>query len=377
MFYARKRKSAGAAGGERGRTKAILLKPPKGKIQGMVAACWILSVLSLLLPGASLAAAFLLPLFLCPLWGTGKEAWAYPPALALPALGGWLWTRQPMFAFSLLLACAAPLTATALQKKPFPQGIFGGMLAYAFGVATVLLGSRFCVGDDLAKGLTELAVREIQSSSSGYVTLYRLAASGYLSMPEGASVRSLLLTMLEQPALNRQLLLSFQLRFRQDLALLLPSACVHVCLIGGVFCALRTERARGSLLLVDEDQKTPPALRVAPGFSALAMSRGMEAALFGMGALGYGIALSTANGWFVQLAQLLIATFQAGYRLCGAAVLTGLVMRRKPEWRVPAGLLAGTMYALTPSILFLLGMLDPLAHFRTGGSLPNQPKEDE
>ena len=56
----------------------------------MIVGAWLTALLCLLIPAFSVAAVFLLPLFLCPLAGSKKEAWAYPAALAALLLGALL-----------------------------------------------------------------------------------------------------------------------------------------------------------------------------------------------------------------------------------------------------------------------------------------------
>ena len=53
----------------------------------MILGAWLTSLLCLLLPPFSVAAVFIMPLFLCPLAGSKKEAWAYPVGLAAILLG--------------------------------------------------------------------------------------------------------------------------------------------------------------------------------------------------------------------------------------------------------------------------------------------------
>ena len=72
----------------------------------MILGAWLTSLLCLLLPPFSVAAVFIMPLFLCPLAGSKKEVWAYPVGLAAILLGASLWTRQVFFPVWLLLAIA-------------------------------------------------------------------------------------------------------------------------------------------------------------------------------------------------------------------------------------------------------------------------------
>ena len=100
----------------------------------MILGAWLTSLLCLLLPPFSVAAVFMLPLFLCPLAGSKKEAWAYPVGLAAILLGASLWTRQVFFPVWLLLAIAPPLVLAYRfphMKLEFRQFLFWFVGAYA------------------------------------------------------------------------------------------------------------------------------------------------------------------------------------------------------------------------------------------------------
>ena len=93
----------------------------------MILGAWLTSLLCLLLPPFSVAAVFIMPLFLCPLAGSKKEAWAYPVGLAAILLGASLWTRQVFFPVWLLLAIAPPLVLAYRfphMKLEFRQFLF-------------------------------------------------------------------------------------------------------------------------------------------------------------------------------------------------------------------------------------------------------------
>lgn len=107
----------------------------------MIVGAWLTALLCLLIPAFSVAAVFLLPLFLCPLAGSKKEAWAYPAALAALLLGAWLWTRQVFFPIWLLLAIAPPLVLSyrfPFMKLEFRQFLCWFWGAYALSAILVL-----------------------------------------------------------------------------------------------------------------------------------------------------------------------------------------------------------------------------------------------
>ena len=107
----------------------------------MIFGAWLTSLLCLLLPPFSVAAVFIMPLFLCPLAGSKKEVWAYPVGLAAILLGASLWTRQVFFPVWLLLAIAPPLVLAYRfphMKLEFRQFLFWFVGAYALSAVMVL-----------------------------------------------------------------------------------------------------------------------------------------------------------------------------------------------------------------------------------------------
>lgn len=96
----------------------------------------------------------------------------------------------------------------------------------------------------------------------------------------------------------------------------------------------------------------------------------------GAGAAGLLISISTINDVALQLARVLVSFCSIGFRLSGAMTLCGLIMRQDEDRRLWAGLLTGAVWGLAPAILFLLGITDPMLHYRSRGSFQKQ-KEDE
>lgn len=345
----------------------------------MIVGAWLTALLCLLIPAFSVAAVFLLPLFLCPLAGSKKEAWAYPAALAALLLGAWLWTRQVFFPIGLLLAIAPPLVLSyrfPFMKLEFRQFLCWFWGAYALSAILVLAWPVMMGMGSPAEWISRRAVEALRRSNAENAFLYRLTAAGYLSLPEGSGAPSLLSSLLEQRPMSRQLELSLELRLRQSLTVLLPSLCTQVILLGGLATGLRVWKTRCTVLLVDEEKKTIPTVTVSPGFSGLSIGRSLWLTLLGAGALGLMISISTVNDAALQLARVLVSFCRTGFRISGAAVLCGLLMRQDEDRRLWAGLLTGAVYVLVPALLFLLGVTDPMLRYRSRGSFQKQ-KEDE
>ena len=366
-------------GKERSRTKAIVLHPSKGKIQGLILGTWLTSLLCVLVPAFSVAAVFVLPLFLGPLAGSRKKMWAYPVGLAALLIGAWLWTRQVFFPAWLVLAAAPPLVLAyrfPFMKLDFRRFLFWFWGAYALSVMLVLAWPALRGYGPLADWLSRRLTEALRRSGGGNALLYRLTAAGYLSLPEEVGAPSPLRSLLEQRPAARQLYLALELHLRQRLTLLLPALCMQVILLGGLMTGLRVWKTRCTLLMVDEEKKTLPTVTVSPGFSGLSIGRGLWGLLMGAGVAGLLIASSTLNDMALQLARVLTGFCSAGFFLSGGSVLCGLLMRQDEDRRLWAGLLTGAVYVLLPALLFLLGFLDPLLHYRSRGSFQNQ-KEDE
>ena len=227
-----------------------------------------------------------------------------------------------------------------------------------------------------AEWISARLVELLKQSNSGNALLYRLTAAGYLSLPEESSAPSLLSSLLDQRPMSRQLYLSLELRLRQSLTVLLPSLCTQVILLGGLATGLRVWKTRCTVLLVDEEKKTIPTMAISPGFSGLSIGRGLCMLFLGAGAAGLLISISTINDVALQLARVLVSFCSIGFRLSGAMTLCGLIMRQDEDRRLWAGLLTGAVWGLAPAILFLLGITDPMLHYRSRGSFQKQ-KEDE
>ena len=249
----------------------------------MIFGAWLTSLLCLLLPPFSVAAVFIMPLFLCPLAGSKKEVWAYPVGLAAILLGASLWTRQVFFPVWLLLAIAPPLVLAYRfphMKLEFRQFLFWFVGAYALSAVMVLAWPVMAGLGSPAEWISARLVELLKQSNSGNALLYRLTAAGYLSLPEESRAPSLLSSLLDQRPMSRQLYLSLELRFRQSLTALLPSLWMQVILLGGLMTGLRVWKTRCTFLLVDEEKKTIPTMRCSwPGYwSAFAPSASVSAA---------------------------------------------------------------------------------------------------
>lgn len=353
--------------------QVVALKPSRTRLAGMLAAVCALVALMALFPLAALPISLLLPLFICPLIGT-KNQWAVIPGALAPTVIALLAGQPALYAFSLLFCGGIPAVATLLANHAKAED--GTMYAYfigayAFALALVLGSLQGLFPGRLAEGIARQVTDSVTASPDSLITLYRLAASGFISVPSGFEGRNLLGLMLD-PGLTRQLSLSLHLTLSQTLYQLLPTLVVQICLLGGVFTALRVAKMNRRYLLVDAQHREPVKVALTPGFSLLRMPRKCGGALTAMGLMGMVLAM-TESAWCQQLSALLFASFVGGYALTGAAAALRAFLKRWPQARIAAGVLVAILYVLFTTVLFLFGVLDALTLPGKG----SQSKENE
>ena len=351
--------------------QAIALRPQRGQITGNLAGLALCVLGMLVFPVACIPLALLLPLFACPLIGH-KTQWASFLSAAAPSLISLANGMDFLYCLSLLAICGLPLAATELlrpgKKGASPLAFLFHIAAYAAALTAVSFCASRVLGGDLSAGLADALVSRVEASPRVGVTLYQLAASGLIGVPK-AYQRAEMLVFALDPALIRQLLMSLRLTLNLSFAQLLPSLFVQACIIGGLFTALRVQRLQHSYLLVS-GQQNPKAVgervRVAipPGFSMLQLPPPLRwpVSLIGLGAL---LCAMTPGSFAQELSLLLYTAFVCVFQLIGAAVAICLLSARHPDRKALYGVLAGFIYIFFPIVLFLIGVLDPVLHFRS------------
>ncbi|MBR3873854.1 MAG: hypothetical protein IKJ26_06725 [Clostridia bacterium] len=349
--------------------EGIQLKPRKAQIMVMTIGLGILCGLSLAAPVTGLAAAILVPLFACPLVGR-KEEWLAWLTAAAPTVGAMLEGFSAIYAGCLLLPGMLPLLATRLLKpkqRTGPRGIllYTGITAAALTLCaaciTWLLGGP--IGQTLPICVTEFIAR---MKNPGLV-LYRLAASGLLTLPENYGHSDLLSHLLE-PALVQQMLMSLRLTLEKMLGYYLPYGFVQISLLAGLFTALRTEHAHGVMLVIEANAAKPSERRARvlppPGFRHLTLPNGLRRAVYIMWALAL-ILISGTNSLAATVGMLFFSLCSALLQLNGAAVGVYMFGNRHPDHIVLIGIIIGIIYAVSPMALMIIGVSDTILHYRT------------
>lgn len=346
--------------------QAIALRPQRAQLTGMLVGVCGLIICMALVPALCIPLGLMLPIFACPLVGI-KKRWApvtVVAAVIAPPLIAFIVGQPTLLALSLLCTCGAPVVVT-LTLKPgkaaTPAAFVYYLLAYGFSVIVVLASVRGMVGGELAAGISQRVASAVSASPDAGTTLYRMAASGLIDMPTGYDSGSLALWL--NPVLVRQMTLSLRLTLEASIRQLLPAAIVQACLLGSVFTTLRVQKLNHAYILVDEKHKERVTLATPPGFSMLRLPPKSNWALAGMAVIGF-ICLMSDSSWAYQLGLLLYACFQGCFGLLGASVLVGMLSIRKPDSKTTYGVLAAALYVLLPSVPIIIGIMDPLFHFR-------------
>lgn len=351
--------------------QAIALRPQRWQITTQLVGLALCVGGMLVFPVLCLPLCLLIPLFSCPLIGL-KQQWAVFLALPAPTLISLLNGFDALYSASLFLLCGLPAALAEHLRSTRKAGAALAFLYYICAYAAALLAVAACAarlfGGGLADGLSDLLTASVRSSPNAGATLYQLAASGVIGVPKAYQNAGALSFMLD-PVLARQLLLSLRLSLNLAFHQILPSLFVQSCILGGVFTALRVQRLNHSYLLVDGQ---PPAaesadrvqIAVSPGFSMLQLPPSLRwpTALMALCALLFSLSPSAL---VQQLSLLFYTAFLCVYELIGAAVMVCLLSARHPDRKGLFGLLAAVVYLVFPVALFLIGVLDPILHFRS------------
>lgn len=348
--------------------EAIALKPRRAEMMFLVMGLTVLSVAMLLLPEASVLLAAAMPLLSCPLVGRKEEgvAWA---AAVVPVIASLLGGMDRAYSLSLLALTLPTLIVTRyvpFGKRRAGKGMLWYISAVAAGFAAVLLCLTWRLGGPLWQTLTQEAVEGIEGSEQAGLLLYRMAASGLVSMPENMAGSDALLHVFE-PLFIRQTLMSFRLTMEALLSETIPEMFVRGSLVVGLFTALRIERLNGSMLLLEKKTQTGERrthVAVPPGFSLLTLPRKLRVPVAVMAVAGFVLMTgSTSFEWTLGL--LMFTAFSTLLELVGAAVLIFVLSVHKPDRIRLYGALTVGIYLLAPTALFIIGVTDPMFHYRT------------
>lgn len=350
--------------------QSAAIRPERSRLLAAVVGLLALTGLMVLFPAACLPLALMTPLLACPLVGSRRQ-WAAWLAAAAPAAVSLLCRFDFLYSLSLLLPGMLPLGLTlwlgARKKLAASLSIGLYVCAYAVSLTLITLAAVRVLGAEVAEGLSELLVAQVEASDQPGLLLYRFAAAGLLAVPDGYSDGLLPLFLLD-PSLIRQMLLSLRLNVALMLQDLLPWLFVQACMLGGLFTALRVQHMRCAVLVVAPDPEHPGERKARvvspPGFRLMVIPPRLRWTLCLMALAS--LLLIGAEGRLAQtLGLLFYAAFSCAFQLAGAAVLVCVLSARNPGHAALYGALSAVLYALFPIALFFLGVADQALHFRS------------
>ena len=353
--------------------EGIRMKPKQAVLAASVSGLAVLAAACFVIPECCALFAAVIPVIACPLVMHRQEpvcwaAAAAPAAAAFVTLGGN--ERMLPYVLSLLLPGMLPMLITRLVPMPRrmgPRGFLWYISAAAVSLTAVAAGAGYLLEGPLQTVIADNLTERIGASPQAGLILYRLAASGLVSIPENFPRSEILLHVLE-PLMVRQMLLSFHLTVEMLLGNALPSLMVQGVLLTGLFTALRLERMNGVVLMVGSDPQKPSEKKtivaVPPGFAMLAMPGHLRMALLVM-AFASAVLMGSAGALENTVGLLMYHTFTVCFQLQGAAAASGMVLLKHPEKRILIGVLTAAVYVMAPMALFLIGVTDQVFHYRT------------
>lgn len=342
--------------------------PGRSQCNAALTGLCVLAALMALLPPACVLLAPLIPLLSAPLL-RDRRRWAAWAASAAPAAVSLAAGMDPLYSLSLALPGMLPLLAaewlSGRKKLGAPSSAACFMGAYALAVIAVAAAASRALGTGVSEGLARLLAEGVAASDQPGELLYRFAIAGLAAVPEGYGIG---LSLLDAVAV-RQMLLSLQLNARLALDQALPWLAVQVCLLGGLFTALRVQRFHCAMIVVSADPEHPGSRKTRvmqpPGFRMLVMPARLRWALCLM-ALAALFMMGAPDAVTSTVGQLCYTAFSCAFELAGASVLVCMLSARSPDRAALYGALSAALYALFPTALFFIGLADQALHFRAG-----------
>lgn len=346
--------------------QGVVLKPGRKTIAATTGGLCLLSLLMLALPPFCALLALPLPLLCCALVRRREEPMAWVAA-AMPAISSLMEGYAPLYSLSLLLIAGLPMAVTRalpLKRRVAPEGVAWYTGAVTAALVAVIAAASHMLGGPLWQTLTERFVSRVEQSDQAGLLLYRFAAAGLVSLPDGYAGSNVLMHVFE-PLVIRQMLMSLRLNMEGLLHDALPGLLVQACMIVGLFTALRERQLHSVVLVVEGDAsgQRKAHVQAPPGFGMLALPKSAHGPVLMLAVLSLVLMLS-ASPVGQTLAQLCYSAFETVYTLAGAAVVVGVLSRRSPGRKALYGVLTAVLYAAAPLALFLIGVMDQSFHFR-------------
>lgn len=344
----------------------VPIRPGRSQIYALLIGLSAVCAVMVLVPQLCMPLSLLIPLLACPLAGRREEPIVYVAA-AMPAVSSLIEGYDPFYSVSLCLAGALALLVTKLlpqKKRAGASGILWYVGAVACGLTAVALSAGRVLGGPLWKSLAALMTDAVARNEQAGLLLYRFAAAGLISLPEGYAGGTLLAHVLE-PMVVRQMLMSLSLTLEKLLFDLIPAFFVQASLLVGLFTSLRVQRMNGVILLVEAQISGEKKARVAvpPGFRLLTLPPKTRWPIMLMAVAA--LVMMSANAPVAQIVgQMCYTLFETTFMLVGAAVVVFMVSRSRPDRTTLSGILAAALYVMLPFMLFLIGLTDQTFHYR-------------
>ena len=349
--------------------QTVALKPKRAEWTAMKVSLFVLCIAMMLAPVLCLPLAMAAPLLACPLLkGHSKEKALPWISAAVPALSSLAAGMDVFYSLSLALIGLLPLLVSAGIPQPMRPGAKGMLLymtAAAFSLTVSLAAASHALGGPLQLTLAEAAVRWVEASENRDLLLYRLAASGWITVPEGYGAQNAA-GLLMQTEHIRQMLMSLKLTARMLITQFMPGLFVQGCMLAGIFTSLRMERMNGVLLVVETKTPAQKQTRVIapPSFRLLTLSHGLRM-MWALVAVTGLVLLTSRTAAIAVAGQMCLALAETVGCLLGAAAMVFLYTQNDPDRRVTAGVMAAALYLLCPAVLLVLGIADQILHIRT------------
>ena len=344
----------------------VPIKPGRARIHALLFGLCALCTAMILLPELCAPLSLLVPLLACPLVGRREEPVVYLAA-AMPAVSSLMAGYDTLYATSLALTGGLSLLATKLlppQKRAGSSGILWYMGAVATALTAIIASASRALGGPLWQSLTEMLVNAIAQHEQAGLLLYRFAAAGLISMPEGYAGSMALMHVFE-PLFMNQMLMSLRLTLENLLFEMLPAIFVQASVMVGLFTALRVQRMNGVILVVEAraDGEKKARVAVPPGFRLIMLppKARWPITLMAVAAL---ILMMSEAALMQIVGQMCYTVFETSFMLVGAAVVVFVFSSRHPERRTLFGILAAALYVFVPFMLFLIGLTDQTFHYR-------------
>lgn len=337
-------------------------------------------------PSLSFPLALLLPLIICPAQVT-TGLWFSLLLPLLPCAGLLYAGGDFLIALSTLpFSYLSLIVSQVAHKRKLDFSSTTLWYTAAILCSFAFLGIRLTqlLGGDLFHGLASYLTDSIARLPTANATLYSLVQTGFLELPSQVTkAASFLLgqNILLVPQVRTELLNALRFQLFSILRQGMPSLLIQLSLILGLFTALQTKRENARqhpkpVLVIYQNGtgEITSTASVLPSFRALFLPAAYQrhTLLLAIAAL---LLLCYGRGEVASLtSSMMMTAVTTIYSLLGAAVVVFMLCQRHPKRTAIAGIAAGTLFIVFPTVLLALGLCDQFLHLRVPNS--NHHEED-